>query len=245
MDSSRNAQGGKKFYIALDQPSESIFKGGDIVSGKCCLLSPADEDVGSVTISFHGTIKVRFVDTDPHRVNGVQTQNYQGNNHNSEDVLFTETRLLYQGPYTLRKNILYEWPFQFQFPSAPLPQSGKFGKEHFHSATIAYELEACRGRTSQDVASLEKRINPTNKLRNASMQSRTWFERLGSFTGSKSIYNLPFSPNPRILPLSRKKFQPASSVHNQSWCKVSETFNDLDHFGPSSSYSSAPQEYSS
>jgi hypothetical protein len=158
MDSSRNAQGGKKFYIALDQSKESIFKGADIVSGKCCLLSPVDEDMGSVAISFHGTIKVRFVDADPHRVNGVHTLNhYEGNNHNSEDVLFAETKLLYQGPYTLRKNVLYEWSFQFQFPSESLPQSGKFGKEHFHSATIAYELEACR----------EEHLKTLPRLRNA------------------------------------------------------------------------------
>jgi hypothetical protein len=51
---------GKNFYIDLDQPTDHVFKDGDIVSGKCCLLSSVDEDVGSITISFHGTVRVRF-----------------------------------------------------------------------------------------------------------------------------------------------------------------------------------------
>jgi hypothetical protein len=61
MDSSMKASNGKDFYIVLDQLPDYVFKDGDIVSGKCCLLSSVDEDVGCVAISFHGTVKVRFV----------------------------------------------------------------------------------------------------------------------------------------------------------------------------------------
>jgi hypothetical protein len=62
------------------------------------LLTPRVSVVGSVTISFHGVVKVRFVDTDPHRVHGVHTLNhYENNDYDSEDVLFAETKLLYQG----------------------------------------------------------------------------------------------------------------------------------------------------
>jgi hypothetical protein len=72
------------------------------------------------------------------------------NNYDSLDVLFSDTKLLYEGPYTLRKNALYEWPFCFQFPcGTSLPPSGVLHKDNWNSAVVAYELEACRGRTSQ------------------------------------------------------------------------------------------------
>ena len=185
MDSLNGAKSGKSFYIDLDQPTDYVFKSGDIVSGKCCLLSSVDEDVGSITISFHGTVKVRFV-SNTERQTAAYSQNHpQPDNYDSLDVLFSDTKLLYQGPYTLRKNTLYEWPFHFQFPSGTsLPPSGIFRKDHWNSTTVSYELEACRGRTSQEVASLEKRITPVGKARDASTQSRTFFERIGSFTGS-------------------------------------------------------------
>lgn len=187
MDSSRK---GTNFYIALNQPLDYLYKDGDIVSGICGLLSSLDEDVGSVVISFHGTIKVRIVVTD-HTIQaqaGYQDNHYQPN-YDSIDVLFSKTKTLYQGPYTLRKNVLYEWPFQFHFPSGKsLPPSGTFRKDHFNSATVAYEIEACRGRTSQEVELLEKRVTPMGKHRNAS-QSRTFSEWIGTFTGSKSTVN--------------------------------------------------------
>jgi hypothetical protein len=186
MDSSMKASNGKDFYIVLDQLPDYVFKDGDIVSGKCCLLSSVDEDVGCVAISFHGTVKVRFVLTsNTNQAHAGYSQNHQPNNYDSEDVLFSDVKMLYQGPYTLRKNVLYEWPFQFQFPSGTsLPPSGTFRKDHWNSATVTYELEACRGRTSQEAAMLEKRITPVSKNRDASTQSRTLFERIGSFTGS-------------------------------------------------------------
>lgn len=53
----RKPKGHKNFYIGLNHPSGFIFTDEDIVSGKCVLLSAHDEDVGSVTVLFRGTIK--------------------------------------------------------------------------------------------------------------------------------------------------------------------------------------------
>ena len=182
MESSREV--GKNFHIDLSHPPGYVFKDGDIVTGKCCLFSSADEDVGSVIISFHGTVKVRLVHRTDRQPVGY-SQDYIPSNYDSEDVLFSEIKVLFQGPYTLRKNVPYEWPFEFQFPSRiSLPPSGAFHKDHWNSAVVAYELEACRGK-SEDVELLKKRIIPVNMDRNTSTQSRTIMERIGAFTGSK------------------------------------------------------------
>jgi hypothetical protein len=122
IETAHKPKGHKYFYIEFDNPPDFFYSDGDIVSGKCVLLSTRDEDVGATTISFHGTVK-----THVELHNYSQSSQVHKTNYNSESVLFQEKKVLYQGTYTLRKNVLYEWPFEFQLPKS-LPPSGSLAE---------------------------------------------------------------------------------------------------------------------
>ena len=207
MDIERKPKGHENFYIDLNLPSGFVFTDSDIVSGKCVLLSAHDEDVGSILVSFHGIVKT-YVDIH----NYSQSTQVHNTHYASEDILFSETKTLYQGNYKLRKNTLYEWPFEFQFPNL-LPPAGTFGRVNNGSSNISYELKACRGRTYQDPASLEKHINPRTDLKGAPFQPKSLFAKLGTFTGMVASTTLPFVP-PR--PRRAESYMIAESIDHHS-----------------------------
>ena len=215
MDSTRKPKGHKNFYIDLNYPPGGIFTEDDIVSGKCVLLSTRDEDIGSISISFHGTVKTQVVIT-----NNSQSTQVRRANYNSEDVLFSESKLLYEGTYTLRKNVPYEWPFEFRLPSS-LPASGTFNSGS-GNGQVTYELEACRARTWQDPSMLAKQMNPRNDLKGAPFQPSKLFEKVGQFTGMIATAALQVTPaRPALVDphmsifRSQRQFM-TSSAQNQS-----------------------------
>lgn len=133
----------KHFYIEFDSPPNFYYTDGDAVEGRCVLLSARDEDVVAITLSFHGTVKTHITRYTYSKSTIVQpVESY------SESVLFQEKKLLYQGTYTLRKNVLYEWTFRFKVPRN-LPPSGRLGKVGMGSGQITYELEAARTTTGR------------------------------------------------------------------------------------------------
>lgn len=191
MDTAHKPKNHKNFYIEFDDPPNSLYTDGDIIAGRCVLLSTRDEDVGVITLSFHGIVK-----THVEHHNYSQGSQVQEVNYNSESVLFQEKKVLYQGTYTLRKNVQYEWPFNFELPRN-LPPSGAFGKGNYGNGQIAYELEAARTRTWQDPTTIERQMDPRNDLKGAPFQPSGLFKKLGTFTGmiaAASICVLPPRP---------------------------------------------------
>ncbi len=195
METAHKAKGHKNFYIDLDAPSDYLYTDGDIVSGKCVLLSTKDEDVGTIILTFRGVVKNKvYVDgygaylENPNITNTIPNRTGERTNWlKAEDVLFEEKRTIYEGTYTLRKNVPYEWPFEFQLPNSVVP-SGVYN-EGTGSSKVVYELEAARTRTWQDPDMIERQMEPrslTHDARDipgASVDMSGLFRKMGSFIG--------------------------------------------------------------
>lgn len=230
METPHKPKGYKNFYIDLDAPPGLIYTDGDIVSGKCVLLSTRDEDVGSVTISFHSVAKSQ-VQVSKLGSNSTQVPiSY----YNSENVLFQETKTLYQGTYTLRKNVLYEWSFQFQLPDLLLP-NGNYGLSSRGCGEIVYELEAARARTWQDPNMMERQMDPRHDLKGAPFQPSGLFKKIGSFTGMAATAKLTVIPSrprriePCLSPYMVERQFPAPSQESRRHSMLSSFLHPQSH----------------
>lgn len=230
METSRKPKGHKNFYIDLNTPPSSMYTDGDIVSGKCVLFSTHDEDVGSVIISFHGVVKSQAYVSKL----GSTTTQVPVSYYNSEDVLLQEKKTLYQGTYTLRKNVLYEWFFQFQLPDSLLP-NGLYGPSKHGSGEIVYELEAARARTWQDPNMVERQMDPRNDLKGAPFQPSGLFKKIGSFTGMIATAKLTVVPSrprriePGLSPYMVERQFPAPSQDSRRHSRLSSLLHPHSH----------------
>jgi hypothetical protein len=83
METAHKPKNQKNFYIEFDDPPDSFYTDGDIIAGRCVLLSTRDEDVGSITLSLHETVTTHV----EHHNYNQGSQEHEAN-YNSESVLF-------------------------------------------------------------------------------------------------------------------------------------------------------------
>lgn len=191
----QKAKGHSNFAIELNHPPGHVFTENEIVSGTCILFSSHDENVGDVSVIFQGLVKSHVFVPNPQP----QVNSNTGAKYNSEFVLFTRDALLYQGGSTLKKNVRYTWPFEFQFPTSQLP-SGGWDTGRLGNAQVEYTLKASRGRTWKGADQLGTKLDARNDLKGAPFQPRGIFEKLAGFAGAVSIVGLSFHPRPRVPP---------------------------------------------
>lgn len=91
--------------FTLDEAKQS-YHPGDRVSGRVLLDATEDIDVTHILVAFLGRTKTRA-----YRPSGGDRQVHRG-----RVTLFEERQTVFNGHYTLRKQI-YEWPFSFVFPT--------------------------------------------------------------------------------------------------------------------------------
>jgi hypothetical protein len=102
--------------IVLDNP-KAIYVPGDKITGIVKVKCLSQENLQHVQIIFSGRGKTRLT-----RSNGQQKHVWRG-----RSPLFIQSKLLYQGHYTLKPNE-YTWPFEFVFPSH---SDARLSEDHF------------------------------------------------------------------------------------------------------------------
>jgi len=191
MAQKRRSSNGNILNIELESPPNYVYTNGEIVSGRVTLRSSSDEDVYSIVLQLSGS--------------GESYVGMAGRNNNqvglpdqwSGQVFLDMHQQLYEGTYTLRKDVMYEWPFKMRFPdSKALIPSGSHGKNQMMSngdTGITYELKASRATSAEQAkALLEKAV----KGQGAGIKSK-----VRGMTASTITVDLNFLPSrPNYIP---------------------------------------------
>jgi hypothetical protein len=150
----------RDFKLLLDPPPLGFYTYEDTVSGILTYESPRDEPVGWVYVFFHGwaNTNVVKVNADANAVVSQQTAI-------DKEVLFQYSQKVYQGNQKLQKNILYRWPFQFEFQTnqdngASLPSPVKYGC----FSSVEYRVIAITGHIGQEEENVQSLMNPDDPL---------------------------------------------------------------------------------